>query len=311
MNIYLITSDSYKLLNMEIDKIIPDISLALKYDLRVSSLADVINEAGYFSLTSEMKYILVKSGDLFKPGKKEDESSKDLKLLETYMQNPNSMATIIFTSNETPDKRKKVFKQINESNHYIEVPKMNKKDLTYKCMELLKEKKYNCSYEVASYIVENSYTNYDIMTSELEKIYILLKPMTLTIPDIKDVVSKGVINGLYNYINAIIKGDLKDALEAIDTFAKSKIDPIVVLISLAKEVQIYYNLKKGIKSKDIQFQYNKEDWQMKNYLNNDSLFTEKELKKIIIKLNDYDYKLKSGMLEKSVALDLLALDLCS
>lgn len=310
MNTYLITSDSYKLLKEEINKIVPDISLAIKYDLRTSSLTDVINEAGYFSLTSEMKYIIVNAGDLFKAGKKE-EDSKDIKLLESYLQNPNELACLIFTSSEKPDKRKKTFKMINDSNHYIEVPSMNKKELCYKCISILKEKKYSCSYEVASYIVENSYSNYDIMTSELEKIYVLLKPGTLTIESIKDIISKGVVNGLYNYINAIINRDLKEAITAVNTFAKSKIDPIVVLISLAKEMQILYYLCKGAKPKDIQYAFNKEEWQIKNYLNNMACFTENELKKIIIKLNDYDYRLKSGVLDKNVALDLIALDLCA
>lgn len=313
MNVYLIASESYKLLNEELKKIVPQDGNIIKYDLRISTLEDVINEAGYFSLLNEMKYIIVKAGDLFKPSKKEDSSvpSKDTKLLENYLKNPALNSKIIFTSYEMPDKRKKIFKVINENKNYIEVPTLNKKDLTYKCIDLLKQKGYRISYDLASFIVDNSYVNYDILLNELEKIYVLVKPKNLEKEDIKDIISLSVSNKTYTYISAIVKGDLKSALEASSTFEKMKIDPIVVLISLAKEMQIYLNIKEGISPKDIQRLYLKEDWMMKGYMQNADSYTVKELKKIITILNNYDYGLKCGTLDKSVALDLLALELCA
>lgn len=313
MNVYLIASESYKLLNEELKKIVPQDGNIIKYDLRISTLEDVINEAGYFSLLNEMKYIIVKAGDLFKPSKKEDSSvpSKDTKLLENYLKNPALNSKIIFTSYEMPDKRKKIFKVINENKNYIEVPTLNKKDLTYKCIDLLKQKGYRISYDLASFIVDNSYVNYDILLNELEKIYVLVKPKNLEKEDIKDIISLSVSNKTYTYISAIVKGDLKSALEASSTFEKMKIDPIVVLISLAKEMQIYLNIKEGISPKDIQRLYLKEDWMMKGYMQNADSYTVKELKKIITILNNYDFGLKCGTLDKSVALDLLALELCA
>lgn len=312
MNVYLIVSESYKLLNEEIAKVIPSDARVVKYDMRSSSLDDVINEAGYYSLLPETKYIVVKNASFFKANKKEEGTeNNDAKLLEKYLGNSSENSIIIYTSYEMPDKRKKIFKVINDNKKYIEIPSLNKKDLTYKCLDLLKNNGYKTTYEVASYIVDNSYTNYDILLNELEKIYTLVKSKELTLKDIEGIISLSVSNKTFAYVSAVLKGDLKTAINSISTFEKMKIDPIVVLITLAKEVQIYLNIKRGVFPKEIQRFYAKEDWMMKNYLLNSENFTEKELKKIITILNDYDYKLKSGNLEKSLALDLLALDLCS
>ena len=311
MNVYLIASDSYKQINDQVEKIIGDSLNVIKYDLRTDSLSDVINEANYFSLTNEMKYLIIKSNNLFKASKGEEKSdNNDVKLLENYLKVPNDLCTLIFTSFELPDKRKKIYKEIDNKGKVILIPALNKKELTYKCMEILKAKGYQTDYEVANFIVENSYVNYDIMTNELEKIYILLKPQALSIACLKDIISISITNNTFGFINAIITRNLKEAHKLSANFEKLKIDPSMVIIMLAKEIQILYMLKSKVSGKDIQNFFHKEDWQMKSYYSNANLYTLNELKKIIIRLNDYDYKLKSGLLDKSVILDLIALEFC-
>ncbi len=311
MKVYLIACESFNLMKSEIDKLVPPNSYVIKYDLRQSALDDVLSEASYFSLTNEQKYIIVKGASFFKTTKSEDEDgSKETKKLENYLKSPNDNTTIIFASYEMPDKRKKLFKLINNENNYIEIPTLNKKELTYKTIELLKNHGYSIAYDTASYIVDNSYVNYDILIGEINKILVLLPKGEINLENIKDIISTSISNKTFNYINAIITKDLKTAINAIDSFEKLKIDPIVVVISLAKEMQIYLNLKQGITPKDIQKNYGKEDWMIKNYLNHLNDFSEKELKKIIITLNNYDLGLKSGAIDKAVALDLLALELC-
>ncbi|MBE6148702.1 MAG: DNA polymerase III subunit delta [Firmicutes bacterium] len=315
MNIYLVTSDSYKLIDAEVEKILQGSLNVVKYDLRVDSLIDVINEANYYSLTNEKKYIVVKSNNLFKATKKEESNeedgfNKDIKLLEKYLANPSELSTIIFISYETPDKRRKVFKQIAEKGNAIILAPFNKKDLTYKCMEILKQKGYTANYDVANFIVENSYVNYDIMTNELEKIYVLLKPGLLTIEILKGIISTSLTSNVYSYINAIINRDLDLAFKSSKNFELLKIDPTMVLIMLAKEFQILYMIKNDVNLRELQNHLRKEDWQMNSYIANKDLYTLNELKKIIIKLNDYDFRVKSGLLDKSVMLDLLSLEFC-
>ena len=312
MNIYLIASTSYKQIDNEVQKIIGNSLNVIKYDLRINTLKDAINEAGYYSLTDDKKYIIIKSNNLFKSKKDDNENKEDdTKILENYLNNPNEKCIIIFTSMEIPDKRKKLYKKINEVGKVIIFPTLNKKELIYKCIDLLKENNYGCNYEVASYIVDNSYVNYDIMLNELNKIYTLVPKKTLTIESIKDVISISLNGNVYDYIKAIINRDLKKASLASKDFEVLKIEPSMVLIMLAKEFQIMHLIKRGISSKEIKNLFKKEDWQMDVYMQNSNLYTLQEIKKIIVKLNDYDYQLKSGLIDKSVILDLIALDLCA
>ena len=311
MNLYLIASDSYHKVEAKINEILNNISNVIKYDLRKDELKEVIEEANYFSLTGEQKYLVVRCDSLFKSSKKEENSETlDYKLLEKYLDNPNEKCTIIFSSLVMPDKRKKIYKTINEKGKVYLYEPLNKKDLVYECMNILKNRKYQIDYETANYIVENSYTNYDIMLNELDKVFTLLKPQKLTIALLKNVISISLTNKSYSFVDAIIKKDLEKAYLSSDSFAKLKIDPIVIIIMLAKEFQILLMIKENIPLERIQKILHKEDWQMLNYENNARLYTESEIKKIIIKLNDYDYQLKSGQIDKNLAINLISLELC-
>ena len=312
MEVYLIASESYKLLKEEISKITCDSLNVIKYDLQTNPLDEAIEEANYFSLLDEQKYIIIHSDNLFKASKKDEkkEGNKDATLLENYLKNPNDKCTLIFTCYEMPDKRKKIYKMILEKGHVIIINTLNKKDLTYRCMDILKEKGYFIDYEAANYIVENSYVNYDIMTSELEKIYVLLKDKHITKDSLKGVISESVNNTTFAFINAIINRNLGEAIETSKNFERLKIEPSMIIVLLAKEYQIMNLLKGKIPKKEIQTLFRKEDWQMKNYELNANKYTINEIKKIIVRLADYDYKIKSGLLDKCVVLELLTLELC-
>ena len=313
MENYLIACDSYKLVKEQVDKITGNSLNVIKYDLRVNALNEVINEANYFSLLNEQKYIIVHADNLFKASKKDEkkeDTSDDNRLLENYLKNPNDKCCLIFISYEMPDKRKKVYKLFMDKGHVIINEPLNKKELTYKCIDLLKEKGFIVDYETANYIVENSYVNYDIVTNELEKIYTLLTPRKINIDDLKDIISVSITNTSFEFINAIINRDLKKAVEASKNFERLKIEPAMIIVMLAKEFQIMNLLLNGMNKKEVQFMFHKEDWQMKNYIVNVEKYTKNEIKKAIIKLADYDYKYKSGLLDKSVIIELLTLDFC-
>lgn len=316
MKTYLIASDSFKLVNEEVDKIASQFSNVIKFDYRTDTVKDVITEANYFSLTGEEKCIVFRADNIFKSKKNDvddsgEEESDDSQIISKYLEHPNELCTIVFTSLEKVDKRKKLFKQISNVGSVNIMPSLNKKDIVYKCMDILKTKGYRIDYETANYIVENSYVNYDIMLSELDKIYALIKPGILTSDLLSDVVSSAEVGNIYDYIAAILNRNLNKAFASSKSFEKMKIDASVVIVTLAKEFEMLYLINTVSNLKDVQNLFHKEDWQMKNYIQNKNVYNIKEIKKAIILLNDYDYKLKSGRVDKDLVLDLIALDFCS
>ena len=102
-NVYLICSNSYYLLEDELKNILKD-NPYTSFDLNAVELDEVLEEAAYFSLFDDKKYMVVKNADIFGASKRKskDESSeeetvskKDEKLLK-YLEAPNSNTVLIF-----------------------------------------------------------------------------------------------------------------------------------------------------------------------------------------------------------------------
>lgn len=310
MNVYLIASESYKIIDEKVKVLIKDKLNVIYYDLRLNKLIDVINEANYYSLFGDEKYIVVKATNLFKSNKDEVISEQEIKALEEYFKNPNPLCTIIFTSLQMPDKRKKVYKKILELGKVDITVTLNKKEMVYSCIDILRKKGFDLSYETANYIVENSFVNYDIMLNEIDKITMLLKPNKIETEDINKIVSTSVNSNIFGFMSAIINKDIKKAAIESKYFEVLKIEPSMVIVLLAKEFEILYLLQSEISVNNIQRLFRKEDWQMNNYVSYKNKYTLNDLKKIIVKLNDYDYKLKTGLIDRSVIINLLIIDLC-
>ena len=99
---YLIYGDSFRLIEEEIQKIVKEETNVVTLDLYSVSLTDVLVEAGYVSLFEEKKILLVKNASFFTSAKTNEE---EIEAFLNYMEQPNPLTTVIFTSYEKIDAR--------------------------------------------------------------------------------------------------------------------------------------------------------------------------------------------------------------
>ena len=307
MKVYLIYSDSFKRINEQVNSITSSFNV-IKYDLKISNMISIIEEANYFSLTGEKKYIVVKSDEFFASKKSSDDKSEELLL--KYLNNPNENTTLVFTSLVPIDNRRKLYKKIIEIGKVIELNPYNKKELVYKIIDLLKNKSLKSNYETCNYIAEHSYLNYDIVLSEIDKLSLYYSQKDLSLDDVKKVVSSSNNGNAFRFARNIVNKNIKECVSMLKDLELLKVDPSFVIISIYKEFQMLYLIKTSNDIKSLQFLLGKESWQMNDYNTLKDNYTIEEIKKIIIKLADYDYKYKSGLIDRSVVLDLITLDLC-
>lgn len=107
MNVYLIESTSRTLLEEEIDKIVASSKNKIIYDAQSCLLEEILNEASYVSMFEEMKYLIIKNTDFFGAQKLNE---KDEGMFLKYLEHPYPLCTVIFTTYEPVDFRKKFLK---------------------------------------------------------------------------------------------------------------------------------------------------------------------------------------------------------
>ena len=312
MNVYLISIESYHLIDLEVKKIIKD-NQVIKYNLNKSNIKEVIEEANYFSLTGEQKYIVVYNADFFGSDKIDEKNSE---IILNYLKNPNLTTTIIFTTQKQIDSRKKIVKEIKDNYKLVYKAKMDKRALTETILKYARENEFEIDYNSINYVINNSYNNLDIMFNELDKIFIYYNfPYTIKLKDITKILGEELDNNNFHFVNAVIEKDLKKSIKIYNSLRIYKVEPTSLIILLAREYRLMYYVSKmyqnQISLREISNNLNLADWQIDKLYNNAIHYKEKELLKNLVDLCNLDKNIKKGIWDKNTAIYNFLLEACT
>lgn len=309
MKINLISGESYLLTNEKINDIVGLSKNVTFFDLSQNSLVEVLIEAGYVSMFDEEKFIVVKNANFFGA---EKQNEKDTELLINYMEHPSENSTLIFVCNEKLDLRKKITKIIKEKYNLIIIPSLKYYEIENRVMEYFKKNGFNISMDVVKYIVQNGLNNYDLIMSEVEKIMLFYnEPGTISFDDVTHLTSKNINTNNFLFVDAVVEGNLKKSFELLNDLKMMKVEPTVIFTLLARDFRIMLQIKKlldlGKREYEIMTELGLQDWQFTKYLDKAFPFKIKELESILVKLADIDLNIKTGKIDKFMALELFIL----
>jgi len=301
---YLIYGESFRLIDEEIKKIIKDNTNIITMDLLEVTLEDVITEATYVSMFEEQKIIIVKNALFFTAAKAKEENTE---MLLNYMENPVSLTTIIFTTYEKLDLRKKITKSFKDKYKIISVSSLSNDELTNKIRNYVKSKSYTIDQETIRYLINCCHNNFDLIYNELEKIFLYYnKPQKIELNDIKPFISKSIQDNNFKFVEAVVEKNMKKALLILEDLFALKVDPIALLMLLAREYRLMYStsylMSNGFHKNEISKQLGMQDWQIEKYIRSSSKYFLDDLKIYIKELAEIDAKIKSGKMDKNLAL---------
>ena len=311
MNIYLISNESYRLITKEIKKITKDNKYET-FNLNKSSIKEILEEASYFSLDDNKKYLVVTNADIFGSDKLDDSITDSL---IKYFNNPNENTVIIFTTQKPIDSRKKIVKELKSKYKVITTPKMDKKTINSLLTNYVKENDFTIDWETVNYIINNSYNNLDIMFNEIDKIMLYYNfPCRIKYQDVVSIVGTELDNNNFHFVEAVVSKKLDVALKTLNSLKVYKVDATVLTILLAREYRLMYYVKKMYQNKsslsDICEYLNLADWQVNKLYNNGVHYSENELLKNLVDLCNIDMNIKKGLWDKDTALYGFLLDAC-
>lgn len=312
MNIYLISNESFRLIDKEISKIVKDNAYEI-FNLNKSSIKEVLEEAAYFSLDNNKKFLVVSNSDIFGSDKIDDNLTESL---INYFNNPNPNTVIIFTTQKPIDSRKKIVKELKSKYKIINTPKMDKKTINFLLTNYVKEQNFDIDWETVNYVINNSYSNLDIMFNELDKIMLYYNfPCRIKYQDVVAIVGTELDNNNFHFVSAVVEKKLDEALKLLNSLKIYKVDSNVLATLLAREYRLMYYVKKMYQNKislsEICSNLSLADWQVNKLYNNGIHYSESELLKNLVDLCNIDMNIKKGIWDKDIALYGFLLDACS
>ena len=275
-----------------------------KYDLNNDMLSLALEDAKTMSLFGDKKIVIIYNANMFT-----GITSKDSEKIEDYLNHINKNTILIFVvHNDKLDSRKKITKLIKEKGKIKEFN--DELDSTNLVRRLFKD--YNIEYSTIKLLIDRVGNNPLILQNEINKIKIYKEnDKRVTDEDILNLTVKLIEIDIFKLIDYIIKKDKEKALELYYEMLKMNEEPIKIVVILANQFRIMYQskelLKKGYSEKDIASILKIHPYRVKLAIQNSRNYTSETLLKHLNNLADIDIGIKTGTLNKDLALELFIL----
>lgn len=311
--IYLLYGKELLLIEKKIEEIIKKEHLSEysinKYDLENDSLNSIIEDATTISMFGDKKGIVVANSYIFTGTTKKSSIEQNTDLLLSYLDhfNPDTIL-IFFTLSEKLDERKKITKSIKKVGSVIEIGRNQNLNAIVK--EMFED--YEIKYNVIQLLIDRVGDNLQILKQECDKIKTYKdKEKTVTEQDILNLTTKNIDADIFKLIENIVLKRKQTALEAYQEMIKRNEEPIKILILLANQFRIMYQAKelskKGYTANDIASTLEVHPYRLKLALEKSKDFSSSILLHYLEELADLDSNIKSGIVEKDLALELFIL----
>lgn len=292
-----------KELTKNIDKLEID-----EFDLENNNIKQIIDAASTFSLFSTNKTIIVRNSFVFSSNKKGIDD-KDITLLQKYIEKPNENTTIIFVvSNEKLDARKKIVTIVKKTGTVLEFNEI--KNINSLVNEMIKP--YKISTNQINMLINRVGDNLYILEHEIEKLKTYKNDdLLITDDDIANVINKSVNTDIFYLIDNIINRNMNEALECYYELIKIGEEPIKILVLLANQFRLMYQVKelskKGYRIFDIMDLLDQKQYPIQKAIQKGYNYDSKILLEYLDKLATLDIGIKNGKIDKNIGLELFIL----
>lgn len=275
-----------------------------KYDLNNTPLKLIIDDAQTVSMFEDKKTVIVDNANMFT-----GTTSKDSDIIENYLNHINeNTILILIVHNEKLDTRKKITKLIKKIGIVKEFNDETNPAVIVK--KLLKD--YNINDKTINLFIDRVGNNPLIIQNEINKIKIYKgNNKTISDEDILNLTTKIIDIDIFKLIDYIIKKNKNKALELYHEMIKMNEEPIKIIVILANQFRIMYQskelLKKGYSEKDIASILKIHPYRVKLAIQNSRNYPSEVLLKHLNNLADIDIGIKTGKLNKNLALELFML----
>ena len=308
MNNYLIKSNAISLIDKKIDELIKekgfDSSSVTTYDLEEDSITSLIEDADTISFLTPNKVIIGKNLS------NNNLDEKNLKTLSKYLDNPNSDVLLILVTTNI-DARKKIVKEV--------INKLSLVNISTDTKALVKDilKGYDVEYRVINLLEEYYSEDLERLISETKKLALaFINTKKITYKDALELLVKPLNKQdslAFDLVREIALKDKKKAVNIYNELLSYNIESYALFGLLESQYRLLYQVKvlnkRNISYNDMASILEVHPFRVKKTLELVRYYTLKEIRKLLKNLSDIDFKIKSGVYENNIIIDLLILNI--
>lgn len=284
------------------------------YDYEEDGLEIAITNAMTLPFLAEKKGVIIRNCSFL--SEKKNASKEEIETLTRYIDyfNPTTLM-VLLAPYEKLDSRKNIVKYLNKN---IEVKDFKIKSKSDSIYDYIKDEVANNNLSIdplaLTQFVNRIGNDSTLLENELNKLitYALNKGQ-ITSDMIYDVVTKDIDDNIFELVNAVVDSDINKCIDIYQDLKSIKIDPIWMLATISNKFQEILYTKELVKQKyrkeDIMKYFRASSGRVYYMMQNAKNVTNERLMKILSELEELDYKIKSGQIDKFLGIELFLLNL--
>ncbi|MET3682471.1 DNA polymerase-3 subunit delta [Alkalibacillus flavidus] len=279
-----------------------------RFDMETTPVQEAIHDAETFPFFSDHKMVIINRAS-FLTGQSKQEVEHDVDVLMDYVTQPTDFTTlIIIAPYEKLDQRRKIVKQLKESAQMIDCSPPNVYDMQSFIKQMADNHHLSLPQNVIDLLVERVGDHIHALQSELHKLSLYFDDRPINDEEAETLISTYAETSTYSLIDALVENRLGDALNILKELRKQNEEPIALLALVVSQVRLILQCKllkrKGYQQQQIAKQVRVHPYAVKMAMKRERFFTEQALKSAISDAAHTDEKLKTGQLDKWLALEL-------
>ncbi|HET7628397.1 MAG TPA: DNA polymerase III subunit delta [Bacillales bacterium] len=307
---YLIEEFQRTIIDHAVDKEAFEFNFA-QYDMEETPVQQVIEDAQTLPFLGEYRVIVVKN-PFFLTGKQEKKSVEhDLDRLERYVEAPSPHAIVIFSgSYEKLDQRKKIVKRLKKNGELLSFSTENEKVI----FELLRERAETygavLTQQANERLLQLVGPHLSRLIGEIDKMALYAGDGGEITADVVDLLcAKTLESNVFALVDRVVRRNLPEAFVILNDLIKQKEDPIRLLALLVRQFRIIFQVKQLKESGYTQGQMAKRlslhPYAVKVAAQQGKGFEKERLLQWLSEMTETDFAMKTGKMDKRLALELI------
>ena len=287
----------------------------VNYDLADTPLQVVIEEAETVPFMVPRKLIFVRDASVFTAGKEGGKIEHRIEALLEYMKNPAEYSVLIFlVYNEKLDERKKVVKAVKSSGVVLAFASLGGEELLSWVNKETKQRGCVLAPGTAEVLIRNAGTQLQTLTAELDKLCLYAGDGgTIDLDTVEQLVARSTEQNVFALVENIANLRQEQALGIFYELLKQREEPIKIAALITRQFRIILQVKElagqSYSQQQIASQLGLHPYAVKIAGEQARKFNSGDLRKILNRLADLDYQMKTGRIEKVLGLELFLLRL--
>ncbi|WCN38717.1 DNA polymerase III subunit delta [Aneurinibacillus uraniidurans] len=294
------------------------------HDMREVAVQTALQDAETFPFMGEKRLVRVRQA-LFLTGAKQTGSVEhDLEQVLAYATNPPDYSVLVFEVNQPKlDERKKIVKALKENGVFIECAELGERALVEWVSRQAQRYEVSMEPDAAELLLAMSGTKLRQLDREIEKMAAYVGTgCEITVETVEQLATRELEHDIFRLIDYIARLRIEEALRMYYDLQRLNVgssetrgegEPLKILTLLARQFRILLQIKtlapRGYSQQQIASTLGIHPYVAKLAGEQAHSFSEKALKNIVHRLAEEDIRIKTGQIEKGLALELLIVGL--